>query len=49
MFRQIKDALFVNNKIDEKQEKNNYDEVEISIAALLALYGSCPPNLSISL
>ena len=35
MFRQIKDALFVNNKMGEKQEKNNYDEVEIAIAALL--------------
>ena len=35
MFRQIKDALFAVNKIDERQEKNNYDEVEIAIAALL--------------
>ena len=37
MFSQIKEALFVNNKMDEKQEKNNYDEVEISIAALLVV------------
>ena len=35
MLRQLKDALFVKNKLDEKQEKNNYDEVEIAVAALL--------------
>ena len=35
MLRQIKEALFVKNKMDEKPANNNYDEVEIAIAALL--------------